>query len=58
MLAEPVTLPGGPGLGPRWLVAVPLMLVTTVLPTFGQLALSAWSSLDFHDTLREFELGG
>lgn len=44
-------LPPGPGLARRWCAAVPLMLVSTVLPTFGQLALSAWASLAFNDVL-------
>ena len=42
-----VTLPAGPGLLTRWSVAVPLMLVSTVLPLFGQLTLSAWTSVSF-----------
>jgi hypothetical protein len=36
-------IPHGPGLGVRWLVAVPLMLISTVLPVFGQLTSSAVS---------------
>jgi hypothetical protein len=47
-------LPPGPGLLTRWLVAVPLMLVAAVLPAFGQLALGAWTSLSFHDSLPDF----
>jgi hypothetical protein len=35
-------LPDGPGLRVRWLAAVPLMVVSTALPLFGQLALNAW----------------
>jgi hypothetical protein len=42
-----VQLPSGPGLGARWSVALPLMLVSTVLPLFGQLTLSAWTSVSF-----------
>jgi hypothetical protein len=44
-------LPSGPGLLARWSVAVPLMLVSTVLPLFGQLTLSAWTSVTFSQVL-------
>lgn len=47
-------LPAGPGLTARWLGAVPLMLVTTVLPMFGHLVLSAWSRLSFRESLPDF----
>ncbi|GAB1509012.1 hypothetical protein JCM33774_10530 [Actinophytocola sp. KF-1] len=39
---DQVPLRDGPGLAVRWVVAVPLMLVTTLLPTIGQLAVLAW----------------
>lgn len=51
-LDDPVPLPSGPGLLPRWLVAVPLMVIATVLPMFGQFTLHAWH------TLREFDNEG
>jgi hypothetical protein len=46
-----LSLPPGPGLAVRWLVAIPLMVLTTVLPAFGVLTLTAWSSVDFHESL-------
>jgi hypothetical protein len=47
-------LPAGPGLRVRWLVAVPLMLVAVALPAFAQLAIGAWTSLSFQDSLPDF----
>jgi hypothetical protein len=47
-------LPPGPGLRARWLVAVPLMVLSTVLPTLGQMVLSAWTSLSFNESLPDF----
>ena len=47
-------LPAGPGLAMRWAAALPLMLLSSLLPAFGQLALGAWSSLSFHQSLADF----
>lgn len=45
---DKLVLPQGPGLLARWSVALPLMLVSTVLPLFGQLTLTAWTSVTFN----------
>lgn len=47
-------LPRGPGMRTRWLVAVPLMVASTVLPTLGQLVLSAWTSMSFTESMPDF----
>lgn len=53
-VAPELLLPAGPGLTVRWLGAVPLMLVTTVLPMVGNLVISAWSRLSFRESLPDF----
>jgi hypothetical protein len=45
--SDRLVLPSGPGLAARWSVALPLMLVSTVLPIFGALTLNAWTSVSF-----------
>ncbi|MFI7675521.1 hypothetical protein [Actinophytocola sp. NPDC049390] len=47
-------LPAGPGLAARWLVAAPLLFLTTALPVVGQVALSAFASVSFAE---RFPLG-
>lgn len=49
-----VVLPAGPGLPVRWLGAAPLMVLAMLLPTVGELTISAWSSVAFNDS---FSLG-
>ncbi len=40
-------LPAGPGLAARWLVAAPLLFLTTALPVTGQVAMGAFASVSF-----------
>jgi hypothetical protein len=47
-------LPAGPGLVARWCVAAPLLLLATLLPVLGQIAMSAWASVSFSEILPDF----
>lgn len=47
-------LPAGPGLVARWCVAAPLLLLATVVPILGQMAMSAWAAVSFSETLPDF----
>lgn len=48
---DQVPLPAGPGLTVRWLMAVPVMLAATVLPTIGHLAVFAWGRMASDESL-------
>jgi hypothetical protein len=45
--SELAPLPAGPGLAARWLVAAPLLFLTTAVPVVGQVAMSAFASVSF-----------
>ncbi len=47
-------LPAGPGVVARWCVAAPLLLLATVVPILGQMAMSAWASVSFSEILPDF----
>lgn len=47
-------LPAGPGLVARWCMAAPLLLLATLLPVLGQIAMSAWASVSFSEILPDF----
>jgi hypothetical protein len=48
---DQVPLASGPGLTVRWLMAVPVMLVATVLPSLGQVAVLTWGRLSSDESL-------
>lgn len=47
-------LPAGPGLVARWCVAAPFLLLATLVPLIGQVAMSAWASVSFGETFAGF----